>query len=77
MMRRTVVALLVALTACGSDESDDGPCPTIACLFSISVANPPAEPYRVEATAPGQANPQVFQAPAPCGGLCRNGMVSI
>ncbi|HUQ75682.1 MAG TPA: hypothetical protein VM183_13235 [Burkholderiales bacterium] len=57
----SLVFALVALAACGGDEEQDGPCPAIACFqgLVVGVLNPPAEPYRVEATAPGQATPQI------------------
>jgi hypothetical protein len=71
---KKAMAVLLALAACGGDESQDGPCPTIACLLSISVSNPPAEPYRVEATAAGQTTAQVRDCAT--GGSCFIGFSS-
>lgn len=62
------LVLSFSIVACGGDEAEDGPCPTVACLLRISVSNPPAEPYRVEATAAGQTTPQVQGCAA--GGDC-------
>jgi len=68
-LRKEATALLLALVACGGhDASDNIACPAIAGLFTVSIANPPSQPYRVEATAPGQATPQVFNCAS--GGTC-------
>jgi hypothetical protein len=66
--RALVLMLSCCIAACGGDEADDWPCPAIACLLRISVSNPPTEPYRVEATAAGQATPQVQECAS--GGNC-------
>ena len=73
-MKRTLAVVLAALIGCGGDESQDGPCPAIACLLSISVSNPPAEPYQVEATTAGQTTAQVRNCPT--GGSCFIGFPS-
>jgi len=73
-MRRKAAALLIALAACGGDDAQDEPCPTIACVLSIRVSNPPAEPFRVEATAAGQTAPQVRECTT--GGSCFIGFPS-
>lgn len=60
-MRKAILAAVLALTACGGDEDESHACTTKACFqgLLVTVANPPAEPYRVEATAAGQTTPQV------------------
>jgi hypothetical protein len=73
-MKSKAAALLIALAACGGDDAEDGPCPAIACRLSIVVSNPPAEPYRVEATAAGQTTPQVMECTT--GGSCSIGFPS-
>lgn len=62
-------ALLLALTACGGGE-ESGPCTLIACFHGllVTVANPPAEPYRIEATAAGETTAQVQNCAT--GGQC-------
>ena len=71
-MKKVLLAALVALAACGGgdEEEKNGPCTLIACFHGllVTVANPPMEPYRVEALAAGQTTPQVRDCSS--GGSC-------
>lgn len=68
-MKRIITVLLLTLTVCVShDAEEDQPCTLIGCAngLSVTLTSPPAEPYRVDATAGTDTRTQNCGT----GGLC-------
>lgn len=72
-MRFVGSALLLALVSASCSSSPETPraCTLIGCESGLEVqlVGAPAAPYRIEASAPGQASPHIIEctARAPCG----------
>ena len=68
-MKRIITALLLTLTACvNNDAEENQPCTLIGCAsgLSVTLSNPPAEPYRVDATAGTDTRSQNCAMGGPC-----------
>ena len=68
-MRKVFVAAVFALAACFSDDRDeDQPCTLIGCTngLRVTLTHPPAEPYRVDATAGTDTRSQNCAMGGPC-----------
>jgi hypothetical protein len=68
-MRKAVLVAVLALTACFTDDREEnGPCTLIGCTnaLTVTVTNPPAEPYRVDATAGTDTRSQNCAMGVPC-----------
>jgi hypothetical protein len=68
-MRKAILVGVFALTGCFTDDrEEDGPCTLVGCTnaLSVTLTHPPAEPYRVEATAGTDTRSQNCAMGVPC-----------
>jgi hypothetical protein len=68
-MRKAVLVAVLALTACFTDDrEEDVPCTLVGCTngLRVTLTDPPAEPYRVDATAGTDTRSQNCAMGVPC-----------